>query len=256
MFLGDVSEPVIEAELGDRLTDLSQLDPTLPYLPQFFTEATDSRMRARFADQVSLAISRQAESGGSLGGTLDSAARRVVAELQQPTLDANVWAGIERRVRAAIEDARSRARAVDVARRAAEQPVTVAAVPPPPPRSTLRVDTLWSELVGLWLAADGLGQRFTLDVRGNEELRREAARLLGRETDTLTLNPPAEALRALSETYNEYVRELGGELAVRELEELVQAAKAEPTPARRVQMITVRALQRVPQALNAGLGVQ
>ncbi|MDQ3949383.1 MAG: hypothetical protein M3282_03470, partial [Gemmatimonadota bacterium] len=119
-----------------------------------------------------------------------------------------------------------------------------------------RVDTLWNELVGLWLASDGLGESFTVDLRGNDELRREATRLLGREADTLTLNPPAEGLRALSENYGHYVRELGGELAERELEELVQAARAESTPARRVQVITIRALQRVPQALSAGLGIR
>jgi hypothetical protein len=52
------------------------------------------------------------------------------------------------------------------------------------------------------------------------------------------------------------VRELGGELAERELEEVVQAAKAESTPARRMQVITIRALQRVPQALSTGLGIK
>jgi hypothetical protein len=259
MFLGDVSEPVIEAELRERLTDFAQLDPTLPYVPRLFTDATESRLRARFADQTSMLVSRQAVSDEPLGATLDSAARRVVAELQQPSLDASVWVGLERRVRAAIDDARSRARAIDAARRVAERPVTVAAaVPAPPavPPPTPRVDTLWNELVGLWLASDGLGESFTVDLRGNEELRREATRLLGREADTLTLNPPPDGLRVLSENYGHYVRELGGDLAVRELEELLQAAKAAPTPARRMQVITMRALHRVPQALNTGLGVR
>jgi hypothetical protein len=127
--------------------------------------------------------------------------------------------------------------------------------PPPPPRNQ-RVDTLWNELVGLWLASDGLGESFTVDLRGNEELRREAARLLSREADTLTLNPPAEGLRALSENYAHYVRELGGDLAERELAELIQAARAESTPARRMQVITIHALQRVPQALSTGLGIR
>lgn len=255
MFLGDVSEPVIEAELRERLTDFGQLDPTLPSLPRLFLDATESRLRARFADQTSLAISRQAESDEPLGVTLDSAARRVAAELQQPSLDASIWVGVERRVRAAIDDARSRARAIDAARRAAQQPVAVAVAPPPPTR-TQRTDTLWTELVGLWLAPGGLGESFTVDLRGNEELRREATRLLGRQADTLTLNPQADGLRALSENYSHYVRELGGDLAERELEELVQAAKAESTPARRVQVITIRALQRVPQALSTGLGIR
>jgi hypothetical protein len=254
MFLGDISEPVIEAELRERLTDFAQLDPTLPYVPRLFLDATESRLRARFADQVSIATSRRVESDAPLGAMLDSAARRVAAELQQPSLDASIWVGLERRVRAAIDDARSRARAIDAARRAAQRPLTVAEAPPPP--RTPRVDTLWNELVGLWLASDGLGESFTVDLRGNDELRREATRLLGRETDTLTLNPPAEGLRVLSENYGHYVRELGGELAVRELEEIVQAAKAESTPARRVQVITIRALQRVPQALSTGLGIQ
>src|SRR5688572_28812676 len=247
MFLGDIPEPVIEAELRERLTDFAQLDPTLPYVPRLFLDATESRLRARFADQTSMLVSRQAASDEPLGATLDSAARRVAAELQQPSLEASVWVGLERRVRAAIDDARSRARAIDAARRAAQRPVAVAEAPPPP--RTPRVDTLWNELIGLWLASDGLGESFTVDLRGNDELRREATRLLGRETDTLTLNPPAEGLRVLSENYGHYVRELGGELAVRELEEIVQAAKAESTPARRVQVITIRALQRVPQAL-------
>jgi hypothetical protein len=52
------------------------------------------------------------------------------------------------------------------------------------------------------------------------------------------------------------VRALAGELAERELAELVQAAKAESTPARRAQTITIRALQRVPQALSTGLGIR
>ena len=257
MFLGDVSEPVIEAELRERLTDFAQLDPTLPYMPRLFLDATENRHRARFADQASLVTTNQADSDEPLGAALDSAARRVAAELQQPSLDASVWVGLERRVRTAIDDARSRARAIEAARRAAARPVTVAvAPPPPPPVRTARSDTLWNELVSVWLASDGVGESFTMDVRGSEELRREAARLLGREADTLTLNPSVEGLRALSENYNEYVRELGGELAERELDELVQAAKAESTPARRVQVITIRALQRVPQGLNAGLGVR
>jgi hypothetical protein len=257
MFLGDVPEPVIEAELRERLTDFGQLDPTLPYVPRLFADATESRLRARFADQVSLAVSQQAESAGPLDGTLDSAAHRVAAELQQPSLEASAWVGLVRRVRAAIEDARSRARAIDAARRAAERPVAVAQAPPPPPPPTnARVDTLWNELVGLWLADAGAGESFTMDLRGNDELRREAVRLLGRETDTLTLAPPVAGLRALSENYNQYVRELGGELAERELEELVQAARAESSPARRIQIITTRALQRVPQALSAGLGIR
>ena len=95
-----------------------------------------------------------------------------------------------------------------------------------------------------------------MDLRGNDELRREATRLLGREADTLTLNPAVEGLRTLSENYNAYVRELGGEMAERELEELVQAARAEATPARRMQVITRRALERVPQALSANLGIR
>jgi hypothetical protein len=255
MFLGDVSEPVIEAELRERLTDFAQFDPTLPYVLRLFLDAMESRMRARFADQTSLAINRQAESDEPLGATLDSAARRVAAELQQPSLDASARVELDRRVRAAIEDARSRARAIEAARRAAQRPVTIAVTPSPPPPNA-RVDTLWNELVGLWLASGGLGESFTVDLRGNEELRREATRLLGREADTLTLNPPAEGLRTLSENYNQYVRALGGELAERELEELVQAAKAEATPARRVQVITIRALQRVPQALSTGLGIR
>jgi hypothetical protein len=255
MYLGDVTEPVIEADLRERLVDLAQLDPTLPYVPRLFLDATESRMRARFADQTSLAISRQAESDEPLGVTLDSAARRVAAELHQPSLDRSTWAELERRVRGAIADARSRARAIEAARRAAQAPVTVA-VAPQAPVPTPRLDTLWNELVGLWLGSAGIGESFTVDLRGNEELRREAARLLGREADTLTLNPPAEALRALSENYNDYVRALGGELAERELQEIVQAARAESTPARRMQVITIRALQRVPAALNAGLGIR
>jgi hypothetical protein len=255
MFLGDIPEPVIEAELRERLAEFAQVDPTLQYVPRLFLDAMESRMRARFADQVSLAISRQAESDEPLGVTLDSAARRVTAELQQPSLDASTWIGLERRVRAAIDDARSRARAIEAARRAAQQPVAVAVAPQPPP-TTPRVDTLWNELVGLWLASDGLGESFTVDLRGNDELRREATRLLGREADSLTLNPPAEGLRALSQNYNDYVRALGGEFAERELAELIQAAKAESTPARRMQVITIRALQRVPQGLSAGLGIR
>jgi hypothetical protein len=256
MFLGDVPEPVIEAELRERLTDFGQLDPTLPYVPRLFMDATESRLRARFADQVSLAVSQQAESAGPLDSALDSAAHRVAAELQQPSLEASAWVGVERRVRAAIEDARSRARAIEAARRAAERPVAVAQAPPPAPPPNPRVDTLWNELVGLWLADAGVGESFTMDLRGNDELRREAVRLLGRETDTLTLAPPVAGLRALSENYNQYVRELGGELAERELEEVVQAARAESSPARRIQIITTRALQRVPQALSAGLGIR
>jgi hypothetical protein len=254
MFLGDVSEPVIEAELRERLTDFAQLDPTLPYVPRLFLDATESRLRARFADQASQVMGLQAASDVPLGATLDVAARRVAAELHQPSLDASAWVGVERRVRVAIDDARSRARAIDAARRAAQQPIAVAEAPPP--SRTQRTDTLWNELVGLWLAPDGVGESFTVDLRDNQELRREATRLLGRETDTLTLAPPAEGLRVLSENYSHYVRELGGELAERELEELVQAAKAESTPARRVQVITTRALQRVPQALSTGLGIR
>jgi hypothetical protein len=256
MFLGDVAEPVIEAELRERLTDFAQLDPTLPYVPPLFLDATENRLRARFADQASLVTSHQVESDEPLGATIDSAARRVAAELRQPSLEASVWVVLERRVRAAIADARSRARAIDAARRAAQQPAAVAAVAPPSPTRTQRTDTLWTELVGLWLAPDGVGESFTVDLRGNDELRREATRLLGRETDTLTVSPPAAGLRVLSENYDAYVRALGGELAERELEELVQAAKAESSPARRVQVITIRALQRVPQALSTGLGIR
>jgi hypothetical protein len=257
MFLGDVSEPVIEAELHERLSEVAQLDPTLPYVPRLFLDALENRMRARFADQTGLVIERQADSEEPLGVTLDSAARRVAAELQQPSLDASGWVALERRVRAAVDDARSRARAIESARRAAERPVTVAAAPPPDTLGAPRnVDTLWNELVGLWLASDGLGQSFTVDLRGNDDLRREAARLLGREADTLTLNPQAEGIRALSESYGRYVRALASEAAVRELEEAVQAARTESTPARRVQVITLRALQRVPAGLNAGLGAQ
>ena len=258
MFLGDVSEPVIEAELRERLTDFAQLDPTLPYAPRLFLDATESRLRARFADQASVATARRAESSDAVGAMLDSAARRVAAELQQPSLDASVWIGLERRVRAAIDDARSRARAIDAARRAAQRPVTVAAAPAPPPAAarTQRTDTLWTELVALWLAPDGAGESFTVDLRGNDDLRREATRLLGREADTLTVTPQADGLRVLSENYDHYVRELGGNLAERELEELIQAAKAESTAARRVQVITMRALQRVPQALSTGLGIR
>jgi hypothetical protein len=256
MFLGDVSEPVIEAELRERLTDFAQLDPTLPYVPPLFLDATENRLRARFADQASLVTRHQLESDEPLGTTIDSAARRVAAELRQPSLEASVWVVLERRVRAAIADARSRTRAIDAARRAAQQPAAVAAVAPPSPTRTQRTDTLWTELVGLWLAPDGVGESFTVDLRGNDELRREATRLLGRETDTLTVSPPAAGLRVLSENYDAYVRALGGELAERELEELVQAAKAESSPARRVQVITIRALQRVPQALSTGLGIR
>jgi hypothetical protein len=256
MFLGDVSESAIQADLQERLADFAELDPTLPYLPGLFLDAMENRMRARFADQVSLAITLQTESDEPLGPALDSAARRVAAELQQPSLDAGEWVELEGRVRGAMQDARSRARAIEAARRAAQQPVTVAVVPPSPPPPTPRVDTLWNELIGLWLASDGLGSSFTVDLRGNDELRSEVTRLLGREADTLTLTPQAEGLRVLSENYNYYVRELGGQMAERELEELVRAARAESSPARRVQMITMRALQRVPGALNAGLGVR
>jgi hypothetical protein len=262
MFLADIPEPVIEAELRERLTDFQQLDPTLPYLPRLFLDAAESRLRARFADQASVTINQQPESDASLGATLDSAARRVAAEIQQPSLDASIWVGLERRVRLAIDDARARARAVEAARdavaRAAAGPTTVVQVPPPPtpPPTPARVDTLWTELVGYWLTSDGAGESFTMDLRGNEELRREAARVLGRETDTLTLNPPAEELRALSDNYRAYVRDLGGDMAVRELEELVEAAKAESTSAGRIRLITMRALQRVPQALSAGMGVR
>ena len=260
LFLADIPEPVIEAELRDRLAEFEQLDPTLTYLPPLFLDATDSRLRARFADQASQTISGQAESDDSLATLLDSAAGRVAAELHQPTLDASVWIGLERRVRAAIDDARGRARAVDAARqaaaRAAVRPTTVAEAPPPPPPTTPRVDTLWNELVGFWLASDGAGQSFTMDLRGNEELRQEATRLLGRTADTVTLTPPAEELRALSESYRAYVRDLGGNMAERELEELVQAARAESSPTRRTQVITTRVLQKVPQALSAGLRVQ
>lgn len=260
MYLADIPEPVIDAELRERLTDFEQLDPTLLYLPPLFLDATDSRLRARFADQAIQTISRQADSDDSLGVALDSAASRVAAELHQPTLDASVWVGLERRVRAAIDDARARARAVELARqaaaRAATRPTTVAAAPPPPPPSTPRVDTLWNELVGFWLASEGAGQSFTMDLRGNDELRQEATRLLGRAADSVTLTPPADELRALSESYRAYVRELGGNMAERELEELVQAARSESSPARRTQMITTRVLQRVPQALSAGMGVK
>jgi hypothetical protein len=258
MYLGDVAEPVIEADLRERLTEFAQLDPTLRYVPRLFLGATESRLRARFADQISLTIHRQADSDEPLGATLDSAARRVAAELESPSLEASVWVDLERRVRAAIADARSRARAIEAARRAAEQRLASAQAPPPAPAAapSQRVDTLWNELVTLWLAADGLGESFTVQVGENEALRREATRLLGRETDTLTLNPTADALRALSENYNRYVRELGTQGAERELEELLQAARAETTPARRVQVITVRALQRVPGALSTGLGIR
>jgi hypothetical protein len=259
MYLGDVTESVIEADLRERLTEFAQLDPTLRYVPRLFLGATESRLRARFADQISLTIHRQANSDEPLGATLDNAARRVAAELQSPSLEASVWVDLERRVRAAIADARSRARAIEAARRAAEQRLASATqVPPPAPAAapSQRVDTLWNELVTLWLAADGLGESFTVQVGENEALRREATRLLGREADTLTLSPTADALRALSESYNRYVRDLGAERAERELEELLQAARAETTPARRVQVITVRALQRVPGALSTGLGVR
>jgi hypothetical protein len=258
MFLADVPEPVIEAELRERLADFERLDPTLSHLPQLFLAATESRLRARFADQASLTINQQQESDASLAAALDSAARRVAAELQQPALQASTWTGLERQVRVAIDDARARARAVEAARlavaRAAARPTTVAQTPPPPPTPP-RVDTLWNELVGLWLA-DGVSESFTMDLRGNDELRREAARLLGREADTVTINPPVEELRALSENYRTYVRELGGNMAARELEEIVEAARAESSPARRVQIITTRVLQRVPQGLSAGMRVQ
>jgi hypothetical protein len=258
MYLGDVAKPVIEADLRERLTDFAPLDPTLPYVPRLFLGATESRLRARFADQLSLTVRQQADADEPLGPTLDSAARRVAAELQPPSLEASAWVDLERRVRAAVADARSRARAIEAARRAAEQRLASAAAPPPTPAAAPgpRVDTLWNEVMTLWLAADGLGESFTLQVGENEALRREAARLLGREADTLTLNPTADALRLLSENYNRYVRDLGAERAERELEELLQAARAETTPARRVQVITVRALQRVPGALSAGLGVR
>lgn len=259
MFLADIPEPVIEAELRERLADFEQLDPTLLYLPSLFLDATDSRLRARFADQAIQTISRQAESDDSLAVVLDSAAGRVAAELHQPTLDASVWVGLERRVRAAIDDARARARAVEQARqaaaRAAARPTTVAEAPPPPP-PTPRVDTLWAELVGFWLASEGAGQSFTVDLRGNDELRQEAIRLLGHPADSVTLTPPVEELRSLSESYRAYVRDLGGNLAERELEELVQAAKSESSPARRTQVITTRVLQRLPQALSPGMGVR
>jgi hypothetical protein len=257
MFLADIPEPVIEAELRERLTDFDQLDPTLLHLPPLFLDATDSRLRARFADQASQTIARQADSDDSLAVVLDSAAGRVATELHQPTLDASVWVGLERRVRAAIDDARARQRAVDAARAAAARPparpTTVAAAPPPP---TPRVDTLWNELVGFWLASEGAGQSFTMDLRGNAELRQEATRLLGRAADSVTIAPPVDELRALSESYRAYVRELGGTMAERELEELVQAARAESSPARRTQVITTRVLQRVPQALSAGMGIR
>jgi hypothetical protein len=256
MFLADVPEPVIEAELRERLGDFASLDPTLLFLPPLFLEATESRLRARFADQSSLTIEQQADSDEPLSSALDSAARRISAELQSASLDASVWTGLERRVRAAIEDARARSRAVELARRAAERPQTVAQAPPVPPPARPRIDTLWNELVGFWLASDGVGESFTMDLRGNEELRREATRLLGRQADTLTLNPAVDGLRALSENFNAYVRELGGEMAERELEELVQAARAESSPMRRTQLITRRALERVPQALGPGLGVR
>jgi hypothetical protein len=261
MFLGDVSKPVIEAELTDRLTDFARVDPTLPYVPRLFLDATESRLRARFADQSIVAIRRQADSDEPLATTLNTAAQRVANELRPGSLDASIWVGLERRVRAAIDDARSRARAVEAARRAAATPppeprVAVATPPPVDSAQRQRVDTLWSELVGLWLAGDGVGQSFTVEVGGNEALRREANRLLGREADTLTLTPSADALRLLSENYNHYVRDLGAEQAERELADLVQAAKAESTAARRVQIITTRALQRVPQALSTGLGIR
>ena len=258
MFLGDVSEPVIEAELTDRLSDLARLDPMLPFVPRLFLESTESRLRARFADQANLAIRRQAEVDEPLAVTLDSAARRVAAELQPPSLEASVWVGLERGVRAAINDARTRGRAVEAARQAAAAPRRVAAEQTPamtPQRA--RIDTLWNQLVGLWLASDGTGGSFTLDLRENDELRREAAQLLGREADTVvTLSPSPDGLRRLSDTYGEYVRALGSELAERELEELLETVRAEPAPARRVQVITTRALTRVPQGLNRGLGVQ
>ena len=118
------------------------------------------------------------------------------------------------------------------------------------------MDTLWSELVSLWLTPGGIVETFTLAVGGNDALRREANRLLGRDADTLTLTPSRDGLRALSESYNGYVTNLSDADAERELAELVQAARAESTPARRVQIITSRALHRVPQALTAALGVR
>ena len=258
MFLADIPEPVIQAELRERLADFERLDPTLPYLPPLFLDATDSRLRARFADQALQTIDRRADSEDSLAAVLDTAAVRVAAELHQPTLDASVWVGLERQVGAAIEDARGRRRAIEAARqaaaRAAARPTTVAEAAPPP--STPRVDTLWNELVGFWLASEGAGQSFTMDLRGNDELRQEATRLLGHAADTVTLTPPVEELRALSESYRAYVRELGGNMAERELDEMVQAARAESSPARRTQVITTRVLQRVPQALSAGLKIQ
>jgi hypothetical protein len=263
MSLGDVSRPVIEADLTERLADFARVDPTLAHVPQLFLDATESRVRARFADQTIAVIRQQAESDVPFGAALGTAAQRVANELRPASLDASVWVALERQVRAAIDDARSRARAIDAARRAAAAAAAaprVAAAPPPPPPEVARsprVDTLWNELVGLWLAADGLGESFTVDVRENEALRREAARVLGREPDTLlTLNPSADGIRLLSENYSSYVRDLDNERAERELAELVEAAKAEPTAARRVQIITTRALQRVPTALSPGLGVR
>jgi hypothetical protein len=263
MSLGDVSKTVIEADLTDRLTDFTRLDPTLAHVPQLFLDATESRVRARFADQAVATIRQQADSDEPLRPTLDAAAQRVAAELRPSSLDASVWLSLERRVRTAIDDARSRGRAIDAARRAASEAAAaprVAVAPPPVVADSAqgqRVDTLWNELVGLWFASDGVGQSFTVDVRQNEALRREAARVLGREADTLlTLTPSADGLRTLSESYNSYVRDLDTERAERELADLVQAARAEPTPARRVQIITMRVLQRVPQGLSAGLGVR
>ena len=260
MSLGDVSRTVIEADLTDRLAEFARLDPTLAHVPQLFLDATESRVRARFADQATTTIRQQAESEEPLGPTLDAAAQRVAAELRPGSLDASVWVGLERRIRAAIDDAHSRARAIEAARRAAATPAPpppqVAAAPPSDSAQRQRVDTLWNELVGIWLAADGVGQSFTMEVGDNEALRREANRLLGREADTLTLTPSADALRLLSENYNHYVRDLGADQAERELADLVQAAKAESTATRRVQIITTRALQRVPQALSTGLGIR
>jgi hypothetical protein len=260
MSLGDVSRTVIEADLRDRLADFARVDPTLAHVPRLFLDATESRVRARFADQSLAVIREQAESDEPLPTVLTTAAQRVASELRPGSLEASVWVALERQVRAAIDDARSRARAVDAARRTATEAAAaprVAAAPRTPAADSLRaqrVDTLWNELVGLWLASDAVGQSFTVDVRDNEALRREATRVLGREADTLlTLSPSADGLRVLSESYNNYVRDLGDERAERELADLVQAAKAESSAARRVQIITTRVLQRVPQALSTGL---
>jgi hypothetical protein len=251
MYLGDVAESLIAVTLSDRLAEVDQIDPTLRYVPPLFLDAMDSRVKARFADQASLIGSRQAEADEPLASTLDSSTRRVVAELRPASLDPAGRTELARRLRVAIDDARARIRAIEAARRAAERQLASAEAPP-----SERVDTLWNELVTLWLGSDGPGEGFTLDLRDNEALRREAARVLGRDADSVTLTPPADALRLLSENYNHYVRGLGDERAERELEELVQSARAEPTPARRVQVITIRALQRVPQALNTGLGIR